>query len=425
MDNFAAHSKSDREAMLAGIGVKNIEELFAKIPVQARVKGLNLPDAVSEMTAQKELKKLASKNKTDYVSFIGSGAEKHFIPACVGQIAQRFEFNTAYTPYQPEISQGTLQMIYEYQSMICNLTGMEVANASVYDAGEACAEALLMSVRIAGLKKVLVSAKLNPEYKKVVETYMHAQSVEIKYFDKIEELKTLNDDFACVLGQYPDFYGEIEDFGEIKSIFAGKKTLLVVCANIMPLAVLKPPVEYGADIVVGDVQSFGSAVNFGGPYGGYISCLDKYKRQMAGRIIGRTLDADGNQAFTLTLQTREQHIRREKATSNICSNQGLVALCAAVYMTVMGKSGVKQAACLGAENAHILADKLKAKGFKILNKNFFNEFVLEVENSDKFIADMRKSGILAGLKIDERKVLVTATEMNTESDIDEYVDKVK
>lgn len=423
MRNFTAHSKENRTQMLKEIGVSSIDELFEKIPQAARVNKLNLPDAISEMEAQKELRRLASKNRINYISFIGGGAEKHFVPACVSQIAQRFEFNTAYTPYQPEISQGTLQMIYEYQSMICNLCGMDVANASVYDGAQACAEALLMAVRITNINRVLIQNSLNPEYKMVVETYLNAQEIEYKYFDSINTIKEMDQDYACVLVQNPNYYGDIEDLSLVKNIFAGKKTLLIVCANILSLSLLKPPVEYGADIVVGDVQVFGSAVNFGGPYGGFIACLDKYKRQLAGRIVGRTLDADGNQAFTLTLQTREQHIRREKATSNICSNQGLVALCAAVYMTVMGKDGVKQAAYLSAKNAHMLADGLKKNGIKILNKNFFNEFVIEVENSDDFLKKMKAKNILAGIKLDDKKVLVTVTEMNTEEEIERYLNR--
>ena len=424
MNNFNAHSNNDRIEMLEAIGVSCIEDLFAQIPQAARIDKLNLPNAISEMSAQKSLKALAAKNETNYVSFVGGGAEKHFVPACVAQIAQRFEFNTAYTPYQPEISQGTLQMIYEYQSMICNLTGMDVSNASVYDAATACAEALLMAVRITNIPKVLVFSSLNPEYKQVVETYLSAQNLTIKYFNSVEELKTLQEDFACVLVQNPDFYGEINDYSEVKNIFSGKKTLLAVCVSIMSLALLAPPSTYGADIVVGDVQSFGLPVNFGGPYGGFMACLDKYKRQLIGRIVGRTVDADGKQAFTLTLQTREQHIRREKATSNICSNQGLAALCASVYMTVMGKEGVKEAAYLSAKNAHCLAEKLSKKGFKVLNKEFFNEFVIEVANSDKFVETLKQNNILAGLKLGPDKVLVCATEMNTEEEIEYYISKV-
>lgn len=424
MNNFSAHSTKERQEMLKEIGVNSLDELFSQIPKQARVDGLNLSNPVSEMAAQAELKNIAGKNKTDYACFLGGGAEKHFVPACVGQIAQRFEFNTAYTPYQPEISQGTLQMIYEYQSMICNITGMDVANVSVYDGAGACAEALLMAVRITGKQKVLVKSSLNPEYKAVINTYMHAQGLAVEYFDSLDELNESIDDYACVLVQNPDFYGEIQDLSDVKNMLAGKKTLLLVCQNIISLGLLKPPSEYGADIVVGDIQAIGNSLNFGGPYGGFIACLDKYKRQLAGRIVGRTLDADGNQAFTLTLQTREQHIRREKATSNICSNQGLVALCAAVYLTVMGKRGFREAAYLSAQNAHQLAKGLQDKGVRVLSKNFFNEFVVEVDNSEDFLQKLKKHNILGGLKLDENHILVTATEMNTKTEIEDYISKV-
>ena len=424
MDNFVAHSQKDREEMLNSIGISSVEDLFVQIPKFVRIDKLNLPKSMSEMEVQREIKKIAAKNKVNYLKFIGGGAQQHFIPACVSQVAQRFEFNTAYTPYQPEISQGTLQMIYEYQSMICNLTGMDVSNASVYDGATACAEALLMAVRITGIKSVLVSKNLNPQYKNTIETYLIAQNISCKYFETLKELTLLTQDYACVLVQNPDFCGEIIDCSKIKDIFSGKKILLAICADIMSLALLNSPSEYGADIVVGDVQSFGCSLNFGGPYGGFIACLDKYKRQLAGRIVGRTLDADGNQAFTLTLQTREQHIRREKATSNICSNQGLAILCASVYMTVMGKNGIKQASYLSAKNAHKLAQGLKNKGFEVLNDEFFNEFVIVVQNSDEFISKMKKEGILAGLKLDETRVLVCATEMNTDKDIEYYLSKV-
>ncbi len=424
MKNFTAHSQNDRAEMLKEIGLNSVEELFSKIPQNAKTNGLNLPEGLSELEVQQELKKMAQKNKTDYISFIGGGAEKHFIPACVSQIAQRFEFNTAYTPYQPEISQGTLQMIYEFQSMICNLTGMDVANASVYDGAEACAEALLMAVRITNIQQVLISDTINPEYKKVIETYLTAQNIKIQYFLTIEELKKQNQDFAGVLVQNPDFTGEIGDYSEIKHILNGKKTLMIVCSNILSLALLEAPSKYGADIVVGDVQNFGSPVNFGGPYGGFVACLDKYKRQLPGRIVGRTVDADGQQAFTLTLQTREQHIRREKATSNICSNQGLIALCSSVYMTVMGKEGIKQVAFLSAKNAHELATKLAKKNIKILNKEFFNEFVIKVNNSEDFINKMKKENILAGIKLDKERILVTVTELNSKQDIEYYVNRI-
>lgn len=425
MKNFLAHNSETRRKILDSLTLKSVEELFDVIPKQAKINGLNLPDALNEMQAQKAVKTLAKKNNTDVINFLGAGVYNHFIPACVVQVAQRFEFLTAYTPYQPEISQGTLQIMYEYQSMICNLTGMDVANASVYDGGSACAEAILMASRITKREKVLVSNALNPEYKKIIETYCHFIGIKIEYivqkeyltdFSSIEE-KIKTDEYACVLIQTPNFYGSIED---INLALTGSKTLLVVCTDISSLAVLQAPSAYGADIVVGDIQPLGIPMSFGGPHAGFMACLEKYMRQMPGRIAGRTLDADGNQAFTLTIQTREQHIKREKATSNICSNQALVALCATLYLTLLGEKGFKQAGILSSKNAHKLSQMLAQKGIKTLNKDFYNEFTIEVDNSDKFLASLKAKNIVGGLKLDEKRILVATTEMNTDEDLKLY-----
>lgn len=432
MKNFTANPDYIRKQMLDDINIETVDELFKMIPDVARVDGLNLPDGVSEMTVQALVKSMANENKTDYACFIGGGAYKKFVPACVSQISNRFEFNTAYTPYQPEISQGTLQVIYEFQSMICSLTGMDVSNASVYDAASACAEAILMSVRITNKNKVLVSSCLNPEYLQVVKTYLEAGDIELEIADakdfktdlSVLKEKIATDEYASLLVQIPNFYGSLEDIDSLKDLMEETKTLLISCVDISTLAVLKKPSNYAVDIVVGDIQPLGNPVSYGGPYAGFIATIDKYKRQLIGRIVGRTLDADGKQAFTLTLQAREQHIRREKATSNICSNQALVVLNSTVYMTVMGESGLKQAAYLSSKNAHVLADNLSKKGYKVLNKDFFNEFVLEVGNSDKFLADMKQKGILAGLKIDENKIVVCTTELNTEKELEDYISSV-
>lgn len=410
MKNFLAHNEQTRKEMLESISKSSVEELFVQIPQQAKMLSLNLPEGMSEMELQREIKSLAKKN-TEKISFLGAGAYKKFIPACVSQIAQRFEFLTAYTPYQPEISQGTLQVMYEYQTMICRLTGMDIANASVYDGATACAEAILMAVRISKKNKALVSNLINPEYLKVIKTYAWASNIELEFFD---EIPSSSDAYACVLIQNPDFYGEIH---EIKKT---SNTLLIVCTDISTLAILKPPSDYDADIVVGDIQSLGIPMSFGGAYAGYMACKEKYMRQLAGRLAGRTVDADGNQAFTLTIQTREQHIKREKATSNICSNQALVALCATVYLSLLGEKGFYQASFLSAKNAHILADKLIAKGFNVLNKNFFNEFVLEVKDADTFLENLDRSGIIGGLKIAKDKILVATTEMTSIEEIELY-----
>ena len=410
MKNFIAHTDEIRQQMLDEISLASVDDLFKQIPV--KFKNFNLYNPKSEMETQKEIKQLARKNKTDYANFLGGGVYNKFIPACVNYVAQRFEFLTAYPPYQPEISQGTLQIIYEYQTMISRLTGMDIANASMYDGGSACAEAILMSHRIAKGKKnkALVSNLLNPEYKEVVKTYAWAQGIEIEWFDTIPENTS---DYCCILVQYPDYYGEVNELTK-------PDTLFVVCANLAALAVIKPPVE--ADIVVGDIQPLGVPMSFGGPHAGYMTCKETYMRQLPGRLVGRTVDADGKQAFTLTIQTREQHIKREKATSNICSNQSLIALSATLYLSLLGEKGFREASVLSANMAHALSKMLNGKGIRTMNKNFFNEFVVEVNNADQYLAKLKAANILGGIKLDDRRVLVCATEMNTEEEILDYIE---
>ena len=412
MKNFIAHTDEIRQEMLNDVSCSSIEDLFTQIPV--KFKDFNMPDALSEMEAQRKIKALARKNKTEYSNFLGGGVYNKFIPACVNYVAQRFEFLTAYTPYQPEISQGTLQVIYEYQTMISRLTGMDIANASMYDGGSACAEAVLMAHRIARGKKnkALISNRLNPECAEVVKTYAWAQGIELEWF---EELPENTADYCCVLIQYPDYYGEITEITK-------PDTVLIVCANLSALSVIKPPSE--ADIVVGDIQPLGIPMNFGGPHAGYMACKEAYMRQLPGRLVGRTVDADGKQAFTLTIQTREQHIKREKATSNICSNQSLIALSATLYLSLMGEKGFKQTGIMSANMAHALSKMLRGKGIRTLNQNFFNEFVIEVKDSDEFLNRLKEQNILGGIKLDSRRILVCATEMNTEEEIVNYIEAV-
>lgn len=409
MKNFLVHDDNTRAEMLNSIGLNKIEDLFAQIPQAARMPKLKLENSLSEMETQRRIKSLSKKNKTDYISFLGGGIYNKFIPAAIAQVANRFEFLTAYTPYQAEIAQGTLQIMYEFQTMIARLTGMDIANATVYDGATACAEAILMAVRIKKLNKVLVSNKLNPEYLDVIKTYTWANGIEVEMFD---EIPSNTAEYACVLIQNPNFYGEIT---EIKAI----DTLLIVCVDVSALSILKAPTE--ADIVVADIQTLGMPLSFGGPHAGVIACKEKYMRQMPGRLAGRTVDKDGNQAFTLTIQTREQHIKREKATSNICSNQALMGLWANLYLSLMGEKGFRQAGYLSAKNAHKLSQKLATKGIKTLNINFFNEFVIEVDNSDTFLSKLKSKNIIGGLKLDDKKILVAATEMNTDEEIDLYI----
>ena len=409
MKNFLVHNDEVKQEMLKSIGVASIEDLFKQIPEKARMSELDLNNALSEAETQRSVKSLAKKNNTDYISFLGAGTYNKFVPACISQVANRFEFLTAYTPYQPEISQGTLQVMYEFQTMICRITGMDISNATMYDAATACAESLLMAVRISKKNKVLVSEKLNPEYIDVIKTYCWANEIDLEFFDKMPENTA---DYACVLVQNPDFYGEISEIQK-------PECLLVVCVDISSLGILNPP--ECADIVVGDIQTLGIPMEFGGPHAGFIACREKFMRQIPGRLAGRTVDADGNPAYCLTIQTREQHIKREKATSNICSNQALIGLCATLYLTVMGEKGFRQASYLSAKMAHKLSEKLAEKGIKTLNKNFYNEFVIEVPNSDEFLAKLKANGILGGLKLDNTKILVATTELTTGEDVDLYV----
>ena len=411
MKNFLVHNEKTKQEMCDSIGVNSVEDLFKQIPQSVRMSALELPEGLSEMETQKQVKILAKDNQSDYATFLGGGIYNKFVPACIAQVANRFEFNTAYTPYQPEISQGTLQVMYEFQTMICRLTGMDIANATVYDAGTACAEAILMACRISKKYKVCVLNSLNPEYIRIIKTYTYSQSIEI---DFVDEIPSETKDYACVLVQTPNYYGEILTPGAVDC-------LLVICTDPSTLSILKPPSEYGADIVVGDIQTLGVPMNFGGPTAGFMACREKFMRQLPGRLAGRTVDKDGKQAFCLTIQTREQHIKREKATSNICSNQALIGLCSTLYLSVMGEKGFKQAGYLSAKNAHLLADKLKAKGVKILTDKFFNEFVIVVDNADEFLANLKEHHILGGIKLDDTKILVATTEMNSEDEIENYV----
>lgn len=412
MKNFIAHTDEIRAEMLESVNCKTIDDLFKQVPI--KFSEFKLADALSEMETQKIVKALARKNNTDYANFLGGGVYNKFIPAGVNYLVQRMEFLTAYTPYQPEISQGTLQAIYEYQTMISRLTGMDIANASMYDGGSACAEAVLMAHRIGRGKKnkCLISNKINPEYKEVIKTYCWAQNIEVEGFD---ELPQNVEEYFCVLVQYPDYYGEITELKKPDTIY-------IVCANLSALSILEPPRI--ADIVVGDIQPLGIPMNFGGPHAGYMACKEAYMRQMPGRLVGATLDADGQRAYTLTIQTREQHIKREKATSNICSNQSLMALSATIYLSLMGEEGFKQMGIMSANNAHFLSEELARKGIKTLNKNFFNEFVIEVEDSDKFLSKLKYANILGGIKLDNKRILVCATEMNSKEEISDYVNAI-
>ena len=413
MYNNEALTAEDRAKMLEVIGVEFVEDLYASIPREAMMKSLDLPEGTDEIEAQKNLKKISKMNKIDYLCFLGSGAKKRFVPSIIADIASRFEFLSCYTPYQAEISQGSLRVMYEFQSVICSLVNQDVSNASVYDGASACAEAILMASRLTKRRKAFISEDINPNYLEVIKTYLYGANIEL-----IVAKDSNDEDLACKLYQSPNYFGEI-----VQPPKKTGKELIIASVNPSSLALFEPP---KVDITVGDIQTLGLNLNFGGAWGGFIACKDEYKRQLAGRIAGKTLDKDGNTAYVLTLQAREQHIRREKATSNICSNQALCALCANLYLSLMGEKGFREVNLMSYKNAHKLALGLKNKGYKILNNTFFNEFVFELgeENSDDFISRMKKQGILAGIKLDDKKILCAATELNTDDEIEKYLSYV-
>lgn len=423
--------------MLSVVGVNSLDDLYGEIPQQLLFnREFNLPEAMSEVEIRKFFETLGRKNP-QLVCFAGAGVEDHYSPSVIAPVISRGEFLTAYTPYQPEISQGTLQYIFEYQSMICELTGMDVTNASMYDGTTATAEAMMMCVAIAKKrKKVLVSATINPRVKNVLETYARYQGVEVETVvekDGITDLADLEaklsgDDVAGVILAQPNYYGIIEDYTDVADICHAKKTMFVMNAKPSSLAVLKTPAEWGADIACGDAQSLGIPMCYGGPYVGYLACTNAHVRKLPGRIVGATTDVDGKRAFVLTLQAREQHIRREKANSNICSNQSLMALYVTMYMSVMGERGIADACSLSYSGAHYLAERLVSTGKCALafDKPFFNEFALKTTVPAREILDaLLAKGILGGVRIADDMLLVCVTEQRTKDEMDNFVEVVQ
>ncbi len=438
---FNPNSDADRAAMLKTIGVESVADLFKVVPARHRFPELDLPDALTEMEALQDLQELASANYTtqEMPSFLGAGAYNHYVPAAVGAIISRGEFLTAYTPYQPEVSQGTLQAIFEYQSMICQLTGMDVSNASHYDGATAAAEAVNMSQAITrGKRKTVVLAPgLHPHYRQTIHTY--SQGTELQFvgedlpLDAGPEalLALLDDDTALVMVQYPDFFGRVYDYTELAEAVHAAGALLGVSVNPMALGMLKPPSEFGADIVTGEGQPLGIPLSYGGPYLGILATRDKYVRSLAGRLIGETTDSRGQRGFVLTLSTREQHIRRERASSNICTNQGLMALSATVYMSLVGKQGLREAAELSYHKAHYAAEKIAAlDGYELWSgAPFFNEFVVRCPlPAEEINSHLLDHSILGGYDLgqsfpDMQDCLMFAvTEMNRRDEIDYLVD---
>ncbi len=441
---YIPNTVEDQQKMLAEIGVKSVEELFADIPEAIRFKGqLQIPNAMSEQEVTTYLSKMAAKNITsiDYSSFLGAGVYHHYIPSVVNHVISRSEFYTAYTPYQPEISQGELQAIFEFQTLIAELTGMEAANSSMYDGATSLGEAAAMAAGSTRRTKIVVSRAVHPEAREVLKTYGKGQNLEIVEVGlkdgktDVDDLnKVLDDNTAAVIVQYPNFFGVIEDVQAISDLAHNNKSLSIVSANPMSLPVLKAPGSLGADVVVGDNQPMGLPASFGGPHVGFFATSSKLIRKMPGRIVGQTVDDEGNRGFVLTLQAREQHIRREKATSNICSNQALMALASAVYMNAMGKQGIVEVSKQNLQKAHYAKQALTSiNGVDaVFDSPFFNEFVIQLPKS---VAEINKElltqNIIGGYDLSkdypemQNMMLVAVTELKSKEEIDVFVARLE
>lgn len=438
MGTYVPNTKTEQEEILKSLGYTGMEDLFVTIPKEVLLgRALDIPDGISELQVKKKLSKIAGENKVFSSLFRGCGAYRHYIPSIVKQVASKEEFMTAYTPYQAEISQGTLQAIFEFQTMICELTGLDVANASVYDGCSAAAEAVIMC-RERKRNKVLLSGAMNPQIIETVKTYLHGTGAEIFVVpaaegvtDKQALQQMLDDKTACFLVQQPNFYGILEDYEELGKITKESGARYVMSCNPILLGMLKTPGEYGADIAVGEGQPLGLSLSYGGPYLGFMTATSELMRKLPGRIAGQTKDARGETAYVLTLQAREQHIRREKASSSICSNEALCALTASVYLSAMGKKGLKQAATLSMSKAHYLATKLCSlpRFSMAFEGDFVHEFTTVYEGiTDKLLDELEKNGILGGLPLqgtDTGKIIWCTTEMNSKEEIDELIDRIK
>ena len=440
---FIPHTDQDREEMLAAIGMQRLEEMFKDVPEAHRFPDLKLPPALTEMEAMAEMESLSLSNETvkDLVSFLGAGAYYHYIPAAVDMLLRRGEFYTAYTPYQPEISQGTLQAIFDYQSLIATLTGMEVCNASHYDGATAVAEAVSMAyANFRGKRhKVLLSPALNPQYRATVGTYNRGSDIDVigngpesdPTWGPDSLIPLIDEKTALVMVQYPDFFGRIYDYTALAEATHNAGALFGVSVNPIALGLLTPPGEFGADIVTGEGQPLGIPLSYGGPYLGLFATRKEYVRKMAGRLVGETVDNRGQRAYVLTLTAREQHIRREKATSNICTNQGLMALASTIYLSLVGKHGLRQVAELCYHKAHYAANQIAAlEGYEVWQTNpFFHEFVVKCPLPvDEINTHLLEHNILGGYDLGqdypelENHMLIAVTEMITSEEIDELVE---
>lgn len=434
---YFPHTEADIREMLGKIGVERLDDLYAEVPESIRFQGdYQLPLAMSEMEVRQLFERLGSQNR-QLTCFAGAGVYDHYTPAVIPSLLSRSEFLTSYTPYQAEISQGTLHYIFEFQSMMAELTGMDISNASLYDGATATAEAAMMCVAAAKkARKVLISETVDPKVAEVVATYAHFHGIELVPVKAYAghtlradlDAKLAEGGVAGVIMQQPNRYGIIEDLEGYADIIHQAKALFVLNSIIADLALLKTPGEWGADIAVGDCQSLGIPMSFGGPYVGYMCCTEKLIRKMPGRIVGMTRDSRGQRAFVLTLQAREQHIRRQKATSNICSNQSLMALFVTIYLSVMGRQGLKEAARLSYAGAHLLADRLVATGrFELAfpSTSFFNEFCVRYKGDlDALLQRCLDAGIFAGVKIDDEVLMLAVTEKRTCEEIEKLVSLV-
>lgn len=432
---YVPHTDADRAAMLATIGVESIEDLFVDLPDALRIKRpLNLPGAKNEFELYLHMAGLARQNldATRMDWFLGAGLYDRFIPQTVGAIISRGEFLTAYTPYQPELSQGYLQTIYEFQSMIAEIYDMDLANASMYDASTSMAEAAILSSGVNGRKQIAISAGVHPNYLQVLRTYCWANDLEVRVIPTKDGVTDLSEEFsqaACIIVQSPNFFGCIEDLANVRTTCDATESMMVVVADPVACALMKPPGAYGADIVVGEGQPLGVAMGFGGPLVGLFACRGKFVRRMPGRIVGRTHDHDGNPGFTMTLRTREQDIRREKATSNICTNEALMALANCVYLSALGKNGLRSIAESTVRNAQYAMQALQVGGAKLAypGQKVFGEFVLRLPKNAQSVVDaLVGKGIMAGLALSkvqdgmDNDLLVAVTEVRTKAQIDRF-----
>jgi len=424
---YLSNTDADRRAMLQEIGVSSAEELFQDIPEKFHHARFTLPSPLSEFELKEELRCLADLNANtgDYACFLGAGYYHHFIPSVVGHIIARSEFYTPYTPYQAEASQGTLQAIYEYQSLVCQLTGMEVSNAGMYDGSTAAAEAALMACRITGKSKVAVLSTVNPRYTEVVDTYVIGRNLLLENMQP--DSVNLDSDYACLIVQQPNFFGYFADVGVYAQKAHDAGALLIVIVDPVSLGMFKSPADYGADIVVAEGQSLGNPVSFGGPGLGIFTCRKEYLRQLPGRIVGRTVDVAGKPGYVMTLQTREQHIRRGQATSNICTNEALVALAVTVYLATLGKQGLRRVAELCYHKAHYAATRIsQLEGYSLVfPQPFFKEFVIRCPIAPQQINQaLLDKGIIGGLDLShmiDNGMLFCVTELNTRQEIDRLV----